>query len=61
MKSKNIFADIIKKQDTSDKEIERICGSLNKIWFQSESPKKYSVPAHEAEILIRALQLKLTF
>lgn len=59
MRGKNIFTDLIKKQDTSDKEIERICGALNKIWFQSESPNKYSIPAHEAEILIRALQLKI--
>lgn len=59
MKEKNIFTALIEKQDTSDEEIDRICGTLNKIWFQSKAPNKYSIPAHEAEILIRALQLKI--
>lgn len=59
MQAKDIFVDAIKKQDTSDEEISRICGSLNQIWFKKDSPNKYSVPAYEAEILIRALQLKL--
>ena len=58
MKAKDILSELIEEQDTSNEEIERVCGRLNKIWFQTDSPNKYSVPAHDAEILIRAMQKK---
>lgn len=58
--SDDIILNLIKKQDISETEINRICNKLNKIWLQTtDCPKKYSIPAHEAEILIRAMQLKL--
>ncbi len=61
LESQRLINNLIKKQDTSDEEINRICQRLSNIWLQSNAPKKYSMPASEAEILIRAMQKQIKF